>query len=112
MEQDKNRFLSYFNKRNTFRIVVIELIVIGLLLCALLAMFVHVDVRLNGAQTMTVAVGETFTDPGATATADGRTVDVHVSGTVDTSTPGTYTLCYEARFLLSTGKTYRTVIVQ
>lgn len=102
---------AYFTKRNTFKLVVIELIVIGLLMCALLATFVNVEVTLNGEETMRVAVGSKFEDPGATAKADGRKVDVRVSGTVDTAVAGTYTLCYKASYLLSSAKAYRTVHV-
>ena len=52
-------------------------------------------VALNGLATMTVTEGDTFTDPGATFTdnVDG-TGTASVTGTVDMSTPGTYTLTY------------------
>ena len=54
-------------------------------------------ITLNGANMMDVMLGDTFTDPGATATdnVDG-TVNVSVSGTVDTSKVGPYTLTYSA----------------
>lgn len=105
------KLTNYFTKRNTFKIVVIELIVIGLLMCALLSTSVNIDIRLNGDAQMTLEVGQTFVDPGATATADGREVSVSVSGTVNTQLPGTYTLCYKARYMLSSDKIYRTVTV-
>lgn len=105
------KLLAYFNGRNTFKVVVIELIVIGLLLCALLAMSVEVNVRLNGSGVVTLEVGDTFEDLGATAKADGHELKVKVSGKVDTAVPGTYTLHYKARYLLSTGDTTRTVKV-
>ena len=111
MEKLKNWLNSYFTKRNAFKIVVIELQIIGLLLCAVLAMSVQVDVKLQGDAVMTVEKGDAFEDPGATALADGRTVDVKVTGEVDTQTPGTYTLCYRARYLLSRGEATRTVRV-
>lgn len=111
MDNFKDKLFSFFTKRNTFKIVVIELIVMGLLLCAILAMSVDVNVRLKGSKTVTVQVGTTFADPGATANADGHTLNVKVSGEVNTDVPGTYTLCYKAHYLLSTGKAYRTVKV-
>ncbi|MGQ2985248.1 immunoglobulin-like domain-containing protein [Flavobacterium sp.] len=40
--------------------------------------------------------GDTFTDPGVTATIDGQPVDVTVDGTVDTSTPGVYDIYYSS----------------
>ena len=54
-------------------------------------------ITLNGAATMSVAQGATFTDPGATAVdaVDGN-VAVSVSGSVDTATIGSYTLTYAA----------------
>ncbi len=55
-------------------------------------------ITLKGARTMTLKQGETFKDPGATATDDvDGAVTVQVSGTVDTSKVGTYTLTYTAR---------------
>jgi hypothetical protein len=55
------------------------------------------SVALNGALQITVPCGEAFVDPGARASdpQDGNLTDeVQVSGTVDTGTPGTYTLDY------------------
>jgi len=54
-------------------------------------------ITLNGNSTMTVQCGSTFTDPGATAT-DSCTGSrpVTVTGSVNTATPGTYTLTYNA----------------
>ena len=52
-------------------------------------------VTLNGSATMTLTVGDTFTDPGAVGNdvEDGPLTPV-VTGSVDTSTAGTYTLTY------------------
>ena len=45
----------------------------------------------------TLEAGETFTDPGATATDNAdKNIQVTVSGSVNTNTPGTYTLTYTA----------------
>ncbi len=54
-------------------------------------------ITLNGNASMSLTVGDTFTDPGATAadTVDG-TDPVTTSGSVGTSTAGTYTLTYNA----------------
>ena len=54
-------------------------------------------ISLVGEATITLEAGETFTDPGATATddVDGDISDqINVAGAVDTTTPGTYTLTY------------------
>ena len=111
MENLKNWIATFFTKRNFFRIVVIELQIIGLLLCAVLAMSVKIDLSLTGDPVMTVHQGTTFTDPGAIAYADGRQLNVKVTGTVDTDVPGTYTLCYRAKYLLSSAEASRTVHV-
>ncbi|MGC6480486.1 MAG: BspA family leucine-rich repeat surface protein [Flavobacteriaceae bacterium] len=54
-------------------------------------------ISLQGSSTLTIIQGETFTDPGATATdeTDGDlTASITVSGTVDVDTPGSYTITY------------------
>ncbi|MEO8433473.1 MAG: immunoglobulin-like domain-containing protein [Pyrinomonadaceae bacterium] len=54
-------------------------------------------ITVNGDPQVTIECGSTFTDPGATATASGGgSVPVITSGTVDTHTPGTYTITYTA----------------
>lgn len=54
------------------------------------------EIILEGDETMVVAKGSTFVDPGFTATMKGEDVTdkVEVSGSVDTSTSGVYTLTY------------------
>ena len=54
-------------------------------------------ITLNGAASMTIAFGTTFTDPGATANdnVDG-TVAVQTSGAVNTAALGTYVITYTA----------------
>jgi len=55
-------------------------------------------ITLNGKRRMTITQGETFEDPGATATDDrDGEVEVTVNGEVDTSTPGRYKLTYTAK---------------
>jgi hypothetical protein len=51
---------------------------------------------LLGDEYIVLASGSAFTDPGATAEAGGVTVDVSVSGTIDSNTPGVYLLTYVA----------------
>lgn len=54
-------------------------------------------ITLNGAASLEITVGDTYTDAGASATdnVDG-TVAVTTTGSVDTSTAGSYTLTYSA----------------
>jgi uncharacterized repeat protein (TIGR02543 family) len=54
-------------------------------------------ITLTGSSTINLTIGDTFTDPGATATddVDGNiTSSITTSGTVNTSTAGTYTIDY------------------
>ncbi|MAL97154.1 MAG: hypothetical protein CL583_01770 [Alteromonadaceae bacterium] len=54
-------------------------------------------ITLLGANPYTLTAGEAFTDPGATASDDvdgDLSAQIQVSGSVDTSTPDTYTLTY------------------
>jgi surface protein len=54
-------------------------------------------ISLIGSSTINLEVGETFTDPGATASDDvdgNLTSSITTSGTVNTSTAGTYTISY------------------
>ena len=72
-------------------------------------------INLNGPSTIELSVGDTWTDPGATATdeTDGDiTSSITVNGTVDTSTVGTYTLIYNVADAASnTASVTRTVVV-
>ena len=54
-------------------------------------------ITLNGSNNITLTVGDTYTEQGATATdnVDGN-VSVQISGNVDTNTAGTYTVTYTA----------------
>lgn len=70
-------------------------------------------ITLNGDDQMTVECGSNFNDPGATATAcGGSSVPVTTSGTVDTHTPGVYTITYTATNSAGTAETHRTVTVE
>lgn len=69
-------------------------------------------ITLNGNAQVTVECGSSFTDPGATATACGSSVPVTTSGTVDTHTPGVYTITYTATNSGGTAETHRTVTVE
>jgi len=71
-------------------------------------------ITLQGDSYMTLSVGETFVEPGATASDDrDETVKVMVSGTVDTSKEGTYKLIYSAEDAAGNQVTEtRTVVVK
>jgi hypothetical protein len=72
-------------------------------------------ISISGASTITQTAGQTFTDPGATATDDvDDSVSVTTSGSVNTSVPGTYTLTYGATDTAGNAATQatRTVVLQ
>lgn len=53
------------------------------------------EITLNGDATINLVVGDTFTDQGATGTdVEDGTLPVSTTGTVSTTTPGTYTITY------------------
>lgn len=56
----------------------------------------YAEFEITGGEFLYVDLGTTFTEPGVTATAGGEPLDVEISGTVDTSTPGVYILEYSA----------------
>jgi len=77
-------------------------------------------ITLTGSPTMNLTVGGTFVDPGATATGaytgtstipEDLTSKIVVSGTVDTTTAGTYTLTYTITVVSCNSSVSRQVIV-
>ena len=72
-------------------------------------------ITLTGSSTINLPLGDTFTDPGAIATDDvdgDLTSSITSSGTVDTSTAGTYIITYSVSDAASnTASVNRTVVV-
>ncbi|MFM6935364.1 MAG: immunoglobulin-like domain-containing protein [Flavobacteriales bacterium] len=69
-------------------------------------------ITMNGAAELTINVGTTYNDAGATATnKDGSTVTVTTSNTVDASTTGTYYVTYTATNANGTATAQRKVNV-
>ena len=72
-------------------------------------------VTLNGSASMTITVGDSYTDAGATATddVDGALTPVETANTVNTAVAGTYTVTWSATDAAgNTGSASRTVIVE
>lgn len=53
-------------------------------------------ISLKGDEYYVINVGETFTDPGVTASLAGQSIQPTITGSVNTATPGLYTLTYAA----------------
>lgn len=70
------------------------------------------DIKINGDASITIAVGTTYDELGATATnKDGSSVDVTITSTVDNTKTGTYSVTYSATNENGTATAIRTVIV-
>ena len=67
---------------------------------------------LNGDDQITLECGTAFTDPGATATVCGSTINVTATGTVNPNVPGIYTINYSASANGFTSEATRIVTVQ
>lgn len=69
-------------------------------------------ITVNGTNPLTLNVGDTYTEAGATATnSDGSAVTVSTTGQVDATTKGTYTITYTATNDNGTATASRTVNV-
>ncbi|GGA75505.1 hypothetical protein GCM10011369_16710 [Neiella marina] len=70
-------------------------------------------ITLNGNATMTIDVGDQFTDPGTTVTDNvDNGLQAEASGSVDTNSPGTYVITYSAEDAAgNVATTTRTVVV-
>lgn len=99
------------SRRDLYLIIALEVILIVLLASVGLMMTEPLDIQLTGEGEMTLFCGDTFEDPGAVASARGKAVDVTRTGAVDTQAPGTYTLTYTAKYLLTSRTVHRTVQV-
>jgi uncharacterized repeat protein (TIGR01451 family) len=69
-------------------------------------------ISLSGDDQIMIECGSNFTDPGAIATLCGSSVPVTTSSTVDTHSPGTYSITYTATANNHSTEATRTVIVQ
>lgn len=56
----------------------------------------YADFAFNGDEYVVIKKGDTYTEPGVTATENGTDLPVSIEGTVDNQTPGVYNLVYSA----------------
>lgn len=100
------------NKR-LLTIVGISLIALALLLILAASLSIQLELTVNGGtEPLTLVYGkDTYQEAGATATADGKNVDVTISGDVDMSKLGTYEITYKAKHLWLSKKATRQVTV-
>lgn len=56
----------------------------------------YANLTMNGDALVVLTQGQTYTENGVDAEADGKTLEVKIAGTVDTNKPGVYKLTYSA----------------
>ena len=56
----------------------------------------YANLHMNGDAVVVLTQGQTYTEAGVDADADGKTLDVTIDGTVDTSKPSVYKIKYSA----------------
>lgn len=56
----------------------------------------YANLHMNGDAVVVLTQGQTYTEAGVDAEADGKTLDVTIDGTVDTSKPSVYKIKYSA----------------
>ena len=109
----KNGLFAGVGRNNLLLIIGVSAIVLALLI--LLAATLSMDLQLTvngGTDPLTLVYGkDTYQELGATATADGKDVDVQITGSVDMTKLGTYTITYKAQYLWKTKTVEREVRV-
>ena len=105
------------SKKGKIVLFVVFFYIIAVAAAAVLIDARHVKFIIKGQQTITVAMGEKFTDPGSSAVVtgrlfgDGKPLSVSTTGEVDTGKLGSYTLEYSVKWLGRKFSTERTVNV-
>ena len=100
MSRRKRRFKDTSRKK---LLVIAGVSLLALVLLVMLAVSLSVDMQVHvngGDEPLRLVYGkETYQEPGATATANGKPVDVKISGAVDSTKLGTYEIKYKASYL-------------
>ena len=111
MKKISGQIFSRLSRRELYLIIVLLVVLLGLILSAGLMMTQQLTVTLQGEGEVQLYCGQPFSDPGAVASVRGKPVDVTITGNVNLEVPGTYTLSYYARYLMTSETVYRTVRV-
>lgn len=102
-----------FGNKSLLMIAGICLIVLALLIFLVATLSIDLQLTVNGGtEPMRLVYGkDTYQEPGATATANGETVEVQITGAVDMTKLGTYEITYKAQYLWKTKTVKREVQV-
>ena len=99
---EKRKKGGCLSNKNLLIVAGVALVVLVLLICQAVSMSVDLKLSVNGGtEPLTLVYGPDtrYVEPGATASASGKDVEVTVSGEVDTEKLGTYTVTYRAKYL-------------
>ena len=101
------------NKGSQLLMAGVLLIVLALLIVVAVTLSIGLEIQINGGDApLTLVYGkDTYEEPGAIATADGKTVEVQISGSVDVTKVGVYEITYKAQYLWITKTVTREVRV-
>lgn len=92
----------------------VALMTLVLLVGLAISLSIHVDLQVNEYDTfpqLLVYGKDTYREAGATATVNGKPIDVEISGTVDMQKLGNYTITYRAEYLWLTKTATREIRV-
>lgn len=109
----KYGLFANMGKNNLLLIIGIVAIVLALLIFLAATLSIDLQLTVNGGtDPLTLVYGkDTYQEPGATAKADGKDVQVQITGSVDMTKLGTYTVTYKAQYLWKTKTVKREVRV-
>ncbi len=108
----RDNMFGKWNRKNLLVIAGVSSIVLALLILLAASLRIDLQLELNGESEVQLVYGkDTYQEPGATATASGKNVEVEISGSVDDTKLGTYEITYKASYLWLTKTVKRTVKV-
>ena len=112
MSNRENIFGNMGNKK-LLLIAGVSLIVLALLILLIASLSINLQLTVNGGtEPLQLVYGkDTYQEPGATAEANGETVEVEISGSVDMTKLGSYEITYKASYLWLTKTVKREVKV-
>ncbi len=111
--RDKKSGLFAGMGKNLLVIAGVGAIVLALLIFLAATLSIDLQLTVNGGtDPLTLVYGkDTYQEPGATAKADGKDVQVQITGSVDMAKLGTYEITYKAQYLWKTKTVKREVRV-
>ncbi len=104
---------NWLSKNSLLMIAGVSLVVLALLIGLAASLSIDLELSVNGGtEPVQLVYGkDTYEEPGATATASGKNVEVTVSGSVDMEKLGTYQITYKAQYLWLTKTAVREITV-